>query len=159
MRSYQEQGSNYESELIADLCKLMGTRKLRTSPYHSKTNGQCKRFNSTLTNMLETLPPEHKSNWKGSIGSLVHAYSCTQNSTMGFSPYFLMYMRQTHLPINITLRLTSKSITTPTSTKYIQNLRDCFRWAHRKADLFQQKKAQHYKHNYNKHSKAVSLRM
>ena len=29
-----DQGRNFESELIADLCKLTGTKKLRTSPYH-----------------------------------------------------------------------------------------------------------------------------
>ena len=56
-------------------------------------NGQCKGFNSTLINMLGMLPPEWKSDWKGSMGVLVHSYNCTQNSTTGFSPYFLMYGR------------------------------------------------------------------
>ena len=68
-----DQGRNFESELIADLCKLTGTKKLRTSPYHP----QCKRFNSTLINILGMLPPECKSNWKGSIGVLVHTNNCT----------------------------------------------------------------------------------
>ena len=89
-----DQGSNFESKFIANLCRLMGTKELRISPYHPKTNGQYKRFNSTLINMLGMLPPECKSNWKGSIGALVHAYNCTQNSAMGFSPYFLMHGRQ-----------------------------------------------------------------
>ena len=91
-----DQGRNFESKLIADLCKLTGTRKLRTSPCHPKTNDQCEKFNFTLINMLGMLPPEHMSDWKGSIGALVHAYNCTQNSTMGFSPCFLMYGRQPH---------------------------------------------------------------
>ena len=35
-----DQGKEYfESELIADLCRLMGTKKLRTNPYHPQTNG------------------------------------------------------------------------------------------------------------------------
>ena len=96
-----DQGRNFKSELIADLCRLMGTRKLRTSLYHPQTNGQCERFNSTLIGMLGTLTPEHISDWKGSIGALVHAYNCTQNFVIGFSPYFLMYGRQPHLPIDV----------------------------------------------------------
>ena len=72
-----DQGRNFESELIANLCKLMGTKKLRTSPYHQQVNGQCERFNSTLINMLGMLPPESKSDWKGSIGVLDHPYNCT----------------------------------------------------------------------------------
>ena len=40
-----------------------------------------------------------KSHWS----MLVHAYNCTQNSATGFSPYFLMFGRQPHLPIDVTL--------------------------------------------------------
>ena len=72
-----DQGRNFDSGLIADLCKLMGTKKHRTSLHHPQTNDQSKRFNSTLINMLGTLPPECKSDWKSSIGVLVHAYNCT----------------------------------------------------------------------------------
>ena len=71
-----DQGKNFESQLVADLCKLMGMWKIWTSLYHLQTNGQCERFNSTLINMLGTLPKE-KSEWKNHIGMLVHAYNCT----------------------------------------------------------------------------------
>ena len=50
----------FESELIENLCQLAGVKKLRTSPYHPQTNGQCEHFNSTLLNMLGTLTPEQK---------------------------------------------------------------------------------------------------
>ena len=70
-----------------------------------------------------------------------------------------MYRRQPQLPIGITLGLTPELITTSTSTKCIQKLRDHIRLAHRKADLFQQKEVQCHKCYYDKHSKAVSLRM
>ena len=46
---------------MADLCELMGTWKVQTSHYHLQTNGQCERFNSTLINMVGTLPKEKKS--------------------------------------------------------------------------------------------------
>ena len=88
-----DQGQNFESQLMADLCKLIGTPKIQTSPYHPQTNSSCERFNSTLIGMLGMLPPEKKSEWKNNIGMLVHAYNCTQNSARGFSPYCLMYGR------------------------------------------------------------------
>ena len=100
-----DQGQNFESQLVADLCKLKGTQKVQTTPYHLQTNGQCERFNSTLINMLGTLPKEKKSEWKNCIGTLVHAYNCTRNSATRFSPYFLKFGRQPHLPINATLGL------------------------------------------------------
>ena len=36
-----DQGHNFESELIENLCQLAEVKKLRTSPYHPQTNGQC----------------------------------------------------------------------------------------------------------------------
>ena len=98
-----DQGRNFESELIANLCKLMGSKKLMTSLYHPQANGQHERFNSTIINMLGKLPPEHKSDWKSSIGVLVHTYNCIQNPDTGFSPYFPVYGRQPQLPISVTL--------------------------------------------------------
>ena len=77
---------------------------------------------------------------------------------MGFSPCFLMYRRQPCLPINVTLGLAPKSVTVPTSTKYVQRLGECIRWAHRKADQFQQKEVWHHKQSYDRHSRAVALR-
>ena len=53
-----DQGRNFESELIDNLCQVAGVKKLHTSPYHPQTNGQCEHFNSTLLNMLGTLTPE-----------------------------------------------------------------------------------------------------
>ena len=50
-----DQGRNFESQLVADLCELMGTQKIQTSLYHPQTNSQCERFNSTLINLLGTL--------------------------------------------------------------------------------------------------------
>ena len=35
-----DQGCKFKSQLVADLCKLMGTQKVQTSPYHPQTNGQ-----------------------------------------------------------------------------------------------------------------------
>ena len=57
-KNITDQGRNFESELIGYLCQLAGVQKLRTSPYHPQTNGQCERFNGTLLNMLGTLTPE-----------------------------------------------------------------------------------------------------
>ena len=145
-----DQGRNFESQLVADLCELMGVQKIRTSPYRLQTNGQCERFNSTLINMLGTLPKEKKSEWKDHVGMLVHAYNCTRNSATGFSPYYLMFGRQPRLPVDVALGLAPCTITEPNTTKFAQKLRDGNKWAHKKAEAFQAKEAEQQKHHFDK---------
>ena len=152
-----DQGQNFESQLVADLCELMGTQKIWTSPYHPQTNGQCERFNCTLINMLGTLPKEKKSEWKNDIGTLVHAYNCIWNSATGFSPYYLMYGRQPHLPVDVTPSLAPHTITEPSTSKFVQKMKECTKWAQRKAEAFQEKEAQWHKRSYDKRGKAVAL--
>ena len=70
-----DQGCNFESKLIAELCELSKTKKLCTTPYRPQSNGQCEQFNVTLISMIGTLPTEAKINWQEQIPTLVHAYN------------------------------------------------------------------------------------
>ena len=100
-----DQGHNFESELIANLCEVAGVQKMRTSPYHPQTNGQCERFNSTLLKMLDTLTPEQKKDWKTYVPAMVHVYNCTRNTATGDSPYYLMFGRKLGSPLMLSLDL------------------------------------------------------
>ena len=85
------QGKSSENNLIREFCELAEVKKLHTSPYHPKANGQCEHFNTTLINMLGILPTCIKKNWQEWVTTPTHAYNCTVSSVTGFSPYFLMF--------------------------------------------------------------------
>ena len=107
--------------------------------------------------MLGMLSPEKKSEWKNHIGILVHAYNCTRNPATGFSPYYLMYGRKPHLPVDVALNLAPETTTAPDTTKFIQKMREHTKWAWKKAKTFQAKEAKSHKCNYDKCSRAVAL--
>ena len=129
-----DQGRNFESELIENLCQVAGVKKLRTSPYHPQTNGQCEHFNSTLLNMLGTLTPEQKKDWKSHVPAMVHAYNCTRNAATGFSPYYLLFGREPRLPVDVEFGLQKGSQKGSLGeSAYVSQLRRRLKFAHDKA--------------------------
>jgi len=106
-RLHSDQGANFESNLIKELCILTGITKTRTTPYHAMGNGIVERFNRTLLDMLGTLEPNAKLDWKSVVSPLVHAYNCTRHDTTGYSPYELMFGRKPRIAIDAVLGLLS----------------------------------------------------
>ena len=86
-----DQGQNFESKLLEELCLLAQVKKLRTTPYRPKGNGSCEWFNRTLISMLGTLLEEFKAEWMNHVNTLTYAYNCARSNATGFSPYYLLY--------------------------------------------------------------------
>ena len=47
-----DQGTNFMSQLLKELYRLMKIHPIRTSPYHPQTDGLVERFNKTLKSLL-----------------------------------------------------------------------------------------------------------
>ena len=153
-----DQGRNFESDLIKELCKIAGVKKVHTTPYHPQGNGQCERFNSTLCNMLGTLSEEEKSDWKSHLGCMTHAYNCTKHASTTYSPYYLMFGRHPRLPIDIEFGLNKPNCRDNSSkSTYIQKLRRRLNYAFQKASKYSDQQAKRYKQGYDKSVKGPQL--
>jgi transposase InsO family protein len=122
-RIHSDQGANFCSKLIKELCELGGIKKSRTTPYNPAGNGLTERMNRTLLNMLGTLEPKQKQDWKSHVAPIVHAYNCTRHQSTGYSPFQLMFGRQPRLPIDTAFGLHNNS-DTENYTQYMESLRN-----------------------------------
>ena len=148
-RLHSDQGRNFESQVIKELCKLMGIAKSRTTPYHPMGNGVCERFNRTLLNMLGTLPSERKKDWKKFVPSLVHAYNSSSHDTTGYSPFYLLFGREPRLPADLQFGAILPEASSISKSKFVHDLRSRLSVAYEIAKKEMEKSQLHQKKGYD----------
>ena len=99
-RLISDQGANFTSELVQELCKLLNVQKVRTTAYHAQGNGQVERIHQTLFKMIGSLDPEEKEDWPRQLKALTFAYNSTRSAVTGYSPYYLMFGMRPRIPVD-----------------------------------------------------------
>lgn len=96
-----DQGSQFCSDLMKEIHKLLGIKHFTTTPYHAQSNGLVERFNGVLKTMLRKMCQDHPKEWDKYIPALLFAYRDLPNVSTGFSPFELMFGRIPRGPISI----------------------------------------------------------
>ena len=155
-RLHSDQGRDFESHVIHELCAVAGIRKVRTSPYHPRGN-PVERFNRTLLDMLGTLKDKDKSHWCDFVKPLAHAYNCTRNEATGFSPYELMFGRHPRLPVDIAFNLPVREAKSQSHSQYAQSLKSRLQESFKTATANAQKLADRNKQRFDRRVRESKL--
>ena len=89
-----DQGKQFESAVVQEICKILGMQKSRTSPYHLLYDGVVERFNRTLLDMLATTTRNHPFDWEDQLPIVCIAYNTSVQASTGYTPFFLMFSRE-----------------------------------------------------------------
>uniref|UniRef100_A0A8C6LZU9 Gypsy retrotransposon integrase-like protein 1 n=1 Tax=Nothobranchius furzeri TaxID=105023 RepID=A0A8C6LZU9_NOTFU len=153
---HADQGRNFESAVVKELCKCTGITKTRTTPYHPQGNGTTEWFNRTLMNMLGTLEPHLKHRWHEYVDAMTHAYNCTRHDSTGCTPYYLMFGRHPRLPVDLVFGLSTTNGSGGYS-EYVQTLHDCLSRAYAQANQASRQAKGHQKRYYDRHATSHSF--
>ena len=156
-RLISDQGRGFESQLIAELCKVLGVEKVRTSPYHPQGNGQVERANQTLLKMLTKLTEDEKKKWHLRLPTITHAYNCTRSAITGYSPYFLMFGTRPRTSVDLFFPTMREGPSSKNYRKYVQGLRCNLKEAFATAELAVAKEATRQKRYYDTKVRGVVL--
>jgi len=121
-----DQGPNFESRLFAELFKISGVNKVKTSSYHARGDGQTERCNRTILQMLRTSAQDHPESWPERLPALMSAYRMTVHSTTATTPNLAMLGRETLFPTTLIAKPPEEKhkVTVPYVTKFQDNMRE-----------------------------------
>ena len=96
-----DKGSNFESRLFQEICRVMGVTKLRTSSYKPSCNGLIERFHRCLHAMLTKVMSENQRDWDEHLPFVLSPYRASVHSTTNFTPNCLLFVRENRAPMDL----------------------------------------------------------
>ena len=96
-----DQGTNFTSQLLIELYKMLHIQPIRTTPYHPQTDGLVERFNQTLKSMLRKTAVKEGLDWDKMLPYVLFAYREVPQTSTGFSPFELLYGYQVRGPLDV----------------------------------------------------------
>ena len=155
-----DQGTQFTSNLMAEVARLISMKQLFTTPYNPKCNGLCERINGVLKSMLKKMCTERPKDWDRYLPAVLYAYREVPQASTGFSPFELLYGRKVRGPMDILKELCAGERTPDdvrNTYQYIVDLRnkleDTCRIARENLEEAQGK----YRHHYDKKTRDRSF--
>jgi len=83
-RIHSDRGSQFTSEMMQEIYRLLSVKQSTTSPYHAMGNGLCENMNKTVKNLLKKVVSERQQDWLRYITPLMFAVRDTPQDSTGF---------------------------------------------------------------------------
>lgn len=141
-----DNGTNFISDTLKEVTKILKIKKTLTSPYHPQSN-QIERYHRTLSTYLKIFVKNDPIYWDIYLDFATFSYNISQNSTTGFSPFELLFGYEIKLPSSIT----QNPIPNYNYENYAQEIRKKLQHAHimAKEKILQRKKSNKMTHDKN----------
>jgi len=125
-----DQGRNFESKFIADLCTLLEIEKTRATPMRPQANGKVERFNRTLISMLRSYCKYQQNCWDEYLQKAMIAYRSSVQSISDFRPKKMVFGREIKLPLQAAVGIPAPETDVRDLDRYVQCLKSKLKGVH-----------------------------
>lgn len=81
------QGQNFVSELAQNIENIFRIKHIKTTVYHSQSNGAVEKTHSTIKNLLKASIEDHSTEWDQNLKIICMPYNTMKHEATGYSPF------------------------------------------------------------------------
>lgn len=115
-----DQGPNFVSAVMKNVCQFLNVDKLQTTPYHPQSNGMIERSHRVFKDIMSHYVAKSQQDWDTWVPYVLMAYRFHTQSSTGYSPYFLLHGRDPVLPFDNILK--PQTVKYDTDENYVSEL-------------------------------------
>lgn len=98
-----DRGLDFQSDPVGDLMKRLSIKRRHSSPYYSQCNGLVEKVNGMICKIITKLICERPKDWDKHLSTALWAYRTSFKTSLGFTPFHLVYGQEALLPIELEL--------------------------------------------------------
>ena len=144
-----DRGNEVDSNVMRNVCQLLGIDKMRTTSYRPSTNAAAERFHRTLNSMLGKVVAENQKDWDTHLPLVMAAYRASRHESTGYSPNFLVMGREARAPLDVVLDLPVAEGEATNYDEHVSKLNDRLRYAYSVVQSHLGRAAERAKHYYD----------
>ena len=156
---FTDQGSNFQSQLMREICRLLGISRARTTPYHPRADGAVERYNRTMEGMLASFTSTNQTDWDLHLPLLAAAYRAAPHESTKETPNMMVMGREVSLPIDLVAPPLPPDVDVDNETEYVEILRTRLRQIHNVARKHMTQAMRSQKRHYDRNAKDIRYKV